>query len=168
MTINILVGNLILLIACVIMVISGIPKDKKRAVILQTTQLFLSSISLFILGSIPGVINNLSSCVRNLLSYYNKLNNVAKALLIIVTLASSLLFNNIGIFGILPIFASIIFIVLMNTQDMITFSLITIVTMITSLIHDIYIKAYISVPFNIANIVANIIRIIRIKKDFQK
>ena len=87
---QIIIGNIVALIASIIMVYSGYLKQKKQILYAQTIQIGLSVLSNIILGGITGAIINAISCIRNILCYKEKLNNVAKIVLIILATILSL------------------------------------------------------------------------------
>lgn len=159
----IIIGNIIALIASIIMVYSGFLKQKKAILYTQTIQIGLYILSNIVLGGITGAIINALSYVRNILCYKNKLDLKAKIILIFLAITFSLMFNNLGIIGLLPVISTVIYILLMNTKDIISFKLLIIFTMIMWLIYDLFIKSYTSAIFDFMNIVANIISIIQIK-----
>ena len=154
-----IIGNIIMLIASILMVISGLPKDKKTIIRLQTIQIGLMTLGNLLLGSMPGAISNSFNIVRNLLSYYNKLGIIQKTGLVII---HAILFNNIGIFVLFPILASGLFTALMTTKNIKMFKLLCIFTSMLWLVHDLYIDAYTSVFFDILTITTNIIGIYRL------
>jgi hypothetical protein len=164
--IYIVIGNIIALIASVLMVYSGILREKKKIIYVQTIQIGLSVISNLVLGGITGAIINALSCIRNILCYKDKLGTKEKTIIIILSIILSLIFNNIGFIGILPVISTVAYILLMNTKNVIKFKILIIVTMIMWLIYDLYIKSYTSAIFDFMNIVANIISIfqLRVKK----
>ena len=160
---QIVIGNIIALIASIIMVYSGYLKEKKKILYTQTIQIGLSVLSNIILGGITGAIINVISCIRNILCYKEKLNNVAKFILIVLATVLSLCFNNLGLIGLLPLISTITYVLLMNIKDVIKYKYLNIFTMIIWLIYDLYIKSYTSACFDFMNIVANIVSIIQIK-----
>lgn len=157
------VGNVIAFIAALIMVYSGLMKNKKKIIYAQSVQLGLISISDLIMGGITGAIVNLVSCVRNILCYKNKLNITAKILITLMTTILSIKFNNLGFIGLLPLISTIVYIWTMDTKNVIKLKIVIIFTMITWFIYEMTIKLYISAIFDIANIIANIITIKKIK-----
>lgn len=157
------VGNVIAFIAALIMVYSGLMKNKKKIIYAQSVQLGLISISDLIMGGITGAIVNLVSCVRNILCYKNKLNITAKILITLITTILSIKFNNLGFIGLLPLISTIVYIWTMDTKNVIKLKIVIIFTMITWFIYEMTIKLYISAIFDIANIIANIITIKKIK-----
>jgi hypothetical protein len=82
---NIIIGNIISLIATIIMAISGLIKDSKKFVIFQTTQILISAVANLFLLSPSGVISNLAGATRNILWYNKKLNKISKIILIGIT-----------------------------------------------------------------------------------
>lgn len=161
--INIVIGNIIALIASIIMVYSGLLKQKKRILYAQTIQIGLSVLSNIILGGITGAIINTLSYIRNILCYKDKLDLKAKIVIIILATSLSLIFNNLGIVGLLPVISIITYSFLMNTQNVIKFKWLIIFTMLMWFIYDLFIKSYTSAAFDFMNIIANIISIIQIK-----
>lgn len=157
------VGNVIAFIAALIMVYSGLMKNKKKIIYAQSVQLGLISISDLIMGGVTGAIVNLVSCVRNILCYKNKLNITAKILITLITTILSIKFNNLGFIGLLPLISTIVYIWTMDTRNVIKLKIVIILTMITWFIYEMTIKLYISAIFDIANIIANIITIKKIK-----
>lgn len=165
MTTALIIGNIFGLIGSIVMIIVGSIKDKNKAILVQTIQLILLSISNLVLGSVSGFIINLVSIIRNILSNKNKLNKVAIAIIIIISTALTLKFNTLGFIGYLPLINNIIFILFMNTKSDIKFKILMIVYITMWLIHDIYIKSYITAIFDLMTIITSFITIFRIKKS---
>ena len=161
--IYIIIGNIIALIASIIMVYSGFLKQKRTILYVQTIQIGLSVLSNIVLGGITGAIINALSCVRNILCYKDKLDIKAKIILIFLATILSLIFNNLGVIGLFPVISTITYILLMNTKNVVKFKWLIIFTMLMWLIYDLFIKSYTSAIFDFMNIVANIISIIQIR-----
>jgi hypothetical protein len=158
-------ANIIAFIASVIMALSGIFKNKKTIIVSQTVQVGLFVMSNVILGSMSGAIINGISCVRNILCYKEKYGKTTKIVLTVSTVVLSLMFNNIGFIGLLPLIGTVIYTIFMDVKDICKFKYLLIMTMVVWIIHDIYIHSYTSAIFSFANIVANIISIYKIKKQ---
>ena len=165
---QLIIGNAVALIASIIMVYSGYLKQKKKILYVQTVQIGLSVASNMILGGITGAIINLISCFRNILCYKEKLDNKAKVILIILATALSLWLNNLGIIGLLPLISANVYILLMNTKDVIKFKCLIIFTMVLWFCYDIYIKSYTSSCFDFMCVITNIVSIIQIKRKNKK
>lgn len=161
---QIIIGNIIALIGSLLMVYSGTIKQKKKILIVQTIQIGLYIISNLILGGITGAIINALSFVRNVLYYKDKLGKKEKLIISILAITLSLLFNNLGIIGLLPLISTVVYIWLMSIKDVIKFKKLIIFTMILWFIYDLVIKSYSSAVFDFMNIIANVISIIQLKK----
>ena len=160
---NLLVGNVVALIASLIMVYTGIIKSKKKILYFQTIQIGLFVFSNLILGGISGAIINAISLVRNILSYNDKLHLKAKMLITVLSIIFIVKFNNLGFIGFLPLFSTIIYIWLMNIKNVRKFKVLIIFTMLLWLVYDIYIKSYTSAIFDAVTILFNIISIFDIE-----
>ena len=154
---NILIGNIIALVASLIMVYTGILKNKKKIIYLQTVQIGLSVISNIVLGGVSGAIINGISCIRNVLCYKDMLTTMFKILIVIISITLTLLFNNLGIIGLLPLISIVVYTLFMDTKKVITLKLLIIFTMIMWLLYDFYIKSYTSSLFDLLTIITNVI-----------
>ena len=161
----IIIGNIIAIIASVMMVISGIVKQKKKILFYQTIEVGLAAISYLFLNSMSGLIINIINLIRNILGYKEKLNLISKIILSVLSIILVLYFNSDGIIGLLPLIAIIIYLWCITIKDVVKFKLIIIVLMILWTIYDFYVKNYVAFIFDILTILANIISIISIKKN---
>lgn len=161
----IILGNIIALIASIFMVISGLVKNRKKIICIQSIQISLLVLSNAVLGGITGVITNLVGFIRNILCYKEKFNIKVKIVLITLLIVLSLLFNNLGVIGFLPLIGTIIYTYLMDTKDVTKFKCINILAASLWLIYDIYILSYTSAIFDFICILANIITIFKMKKS---
>ena len=151
--VSIIIGNIIALIASILMVYSGMLKQKKKILYFQTVQIGMSVISNIILGGITGAIINALSMIRNILCYKDKLGLKEK---IVITILA-------GYIGLLPLISTIIYIWLMNIKNVKKFKLLIAFTMLMWFIYDVVIKSYTSAIFDFMNIVANIVTLFQIK-----
>lgn len=152
-------------ISSVLMMIAGLPKSKKNCIILQTIHIFGMSIGNLFLGSFPGFFVNCCSGIRNIFAYKDKLKLPIKLLVIFLSIAVSLIFNNIGFFVIFPILSIISFTLVVDTKNVVFFKWIVILCNMFWLIHDIHVMSYTAVVFDILGTITNLIGIIRIKKS---
>lgn len=162
---NLIIGNIIALIGSILMVCTGLIKNKDKIIFVQTIQIALMVISNFVLGGITGAITNIISCIRNILCYKNKLNKLSKSLIIITSIICAILFSTSGLISLLPLICTIIYTLFMDIKDVIKFKWLIIFTMITWLIYDIYIKSYTSSVFDFMSVITNIYSIYIIKKE---
>ena len=164
----ILIGNIIALVASIMMVISGIVKEKKKVLFYQSVEVGLAVISYLFLGAISGAVINVINLIRNYLCYKDKLNVVLKIILTILSIVLVLYFNNEGLIGLLPLVCIIVYLWLITIKDIIKFKIMIISLMILWTIYDFVVKNYVAGVFDILTILANIISIISIKKKRKK
>lgn len=162
--VQIIIGNIIALIASILMVLAGLQKKKKKILFIQIIQIALSVISNLVLGGYTGAIINALSCVRDILCYKDKMGTKEKIIIIIIAVGLSLVFNNLGWIGLLPLVATVVYIIFMNTKDVVRFKILIIFSMIMWLIYDLYIKSYTSGVFDFMSVIANLIAILQIRK----
>ena len=161
--VSIIIGNIIALIASILMVYSGMLKQKKKILYFQTVQIGMSVISNIILGGINVAIINALSMIRNILCYKNKLGLKEKIIITILAIILTFKFNNLGYIGLLPLISTVSYIWLMNIKDVRKFKLLIIFTMLMWLIYDVVIKSYTSAIFDFMNIIANMLTLLQIK-----
>ena len=164
---NIIIGNIVAFISSSIMIYTGLIKQKKKIIYVQSIQILLFALSNAILGGITGAITNIMNFIRNIICYKDKLTFSKKIILTIFTLILSLTFNNLGIIGYLPLIGSISYLWLMDIKNIINFKLLMIFTLILWVIYDIIIKSYVGAIFTIITIITNIISIYQIKNQNQ-
>lgn len=162
--INTVIGNIISFIASIIMVYAGYIKEKKKILFMQIIQISLSVVSNLVLGGYTGAIINALSCVRDILCYKDKLGVKEKIILIFLSVTLTLIFNNLGWIGLLPLMSTTVYIIFMNVRDVKKFKYLTIYTMLMWLIYEFYIKSYTSSVFDFFTIISCVIALIQIKK----
>ncbi len=159
-----LLGNVIGLLGSILLIYTGFIKEKKRIIYVQSIQITFFVISNLILGGITGAIVNVISLFRNILCYNEKLNKKNKILISIVVIFLSVLFNNYGLIGFLPLISTITYLWLINIKDVIKFKYLVIFTMIMWGIYDLTIKCYTCFIFDMLTILSNLYSIYKIKK----
>lgn len=165
---NVVIGNIISLLASVLMTYSGYIKSKGKFLIVQIVQMSLSALSNFILGGTTGTIINLVNIIRNVLCYKNKLNKYSIILILTLSISLSLYFNNLSFIGLLPLLSTILYTTLMNIKDIKKFKYLTTTTMLLWLIYDICIMNYVSALFDLLTIGSNSIAIYQLKNIAKK
>lgn len=158
----IVIGNIVALMASVAMVYAGILKDKKQILSAQTVQCGLFILSNIILGGIPGAIVNFLSCIRNILCYKGKLGIFEIVILATLSVSLTVIFNELGIIGLLPMISTVLYIFFMNTKSIVKFKILVISTTVLWLIYDICIKSYTSALFDLFCVITNVISLIQI------
>lgn len=159
---ELIIGNIIALIASLIMVGTGLIRNKKKIIYFQSIEIGLYVISNFILGGYPGAIINIINFVRNILCYKDKLGTKEKGIIGLISIILTVLFNNLGIIGYLPLLASLIYLYLMNIKGIIKFKILTIITMIMWFIYDFTIKSYTSSLFDALTVLTSMVAICQV------
>ncbi|MGN1299212.1 MAG: YgjV family protein [Candidatus Scatovivens sp.] len=161
--VSIIIGNIIALVASILMVYSGMLKQKKKILYFQTVQIGMFVVSNIILGGMTGAIINVLSMIRNILCYKDKLGLKEKIIITVLSVILTFRFNNLGYIGALPLISTVVYIWLMNIKDVKKFKLLIAFTMLMWFIYDVAIKSYTSAIFDFMGIVANIVTIFQIK-----
>ena len=151
----IVIANVIDLLAAGIQVASGAIRQKAKILAVQILQLFMQGVSMLLLGGVTGAISNLLSCLRNYLSYKDKLNFAWKAMLIGASIAMTLLFNEQGLLGYLPAAVCTVYILLMDTKDPIKFKWLVTLCFVPWTFYHFVLQSYVGALFDIASIVSN-------------
>ena len=157
-------GNIIALIASTLMVCSGIIKDRKKTIYLQTIQILAFVMSNLILGGYTGAIVNFISLARNYWCYKDNLTKIKKLILIILSVAFSLLFNNLGLIGLLPIISTVVFTCFIDTKSIIKLKFLIMFASVLWLIYDTILGSYTSAIFNFFTILGTITTIYQLSR----
>lgn len=165
MSFRIIIGNIIALIASLLMVYSGVIKQKKKILYVQIIQIGMLTISNIVLGGFVGAIVNAFNCLRNILYYNNKLSFLWKMIISIVSVVLSIKFNNLGVIGFLPLIAGLSYLWLMNIKDVVKFKVLIIFTLILWGLYDFVIKSYSSMIFDLLTITTTSYSIYKLRKE---
>lgn len=152
---RIIIANAIDFIAALIQVGSGSIKKKSNILVVQIIQLLMQGVSMLLLGGITGAISNVLSCYRNYLCYKEKLNRVWKGILIAASVAMTLLFNNQGWLGIIPVAVCTVYILLMDVKDPIKFKLLVTLSFVPWIIYHFALKLYVAAIFDAVSVVTS-------------
>ena len=161
---DIVIGNILALIASILFMYAGILKNKGKILITQSIQKALSATSNIILKGYSGAIMHTLSIINYMLCYFGKLTIPIKIIMTITITTLTIIFNNLGIIGYLPLVSSITYLWLMDIKDIIKFKYLLLFTIVLWAIYDLTIKSYTSLAFGIVAIFTNVISIIQIRK----
>lgn len=162
---QILCGNIVALIACIIMVMSGYLKSKQHTLLWQTIQIGLSVFSCLILGAYAGMITNAVAVPRNILAYKGKLNTSAKLTILGVLIAVVLITNEAGWLGIVPLVSAVPYTLFMDKLKAANFKWLVIVTTFPWVLYDFLNMNYVSALFDVGTVITSIIAVIRIMRN---
>lgn len=163
--INIVIANIIDFIASVVQIYSGTKKEKEKILVLQILQLGMQTVSMLLLGAIPGAISNVLSCIRNYLCYKNIFTWPIKITLIVLSLALTIPFNNQGLLGYLPFTVCTIYVMLMDIKDPFKFKMLVTATFVPWVIYFFIIKSYTGAFFAVTTVVTNVWTLIQMKRE---
>ena len=158
-------ANIIDFLAALLQIGTGAIKKKSRILILQIVQLLMQGVAMLLLGGVTGAVSNVLSCVRNYICYKEKLNLPWKLFFIIASVVMTVLLNNQGILGMIPAAVCIVYIIFMDVKDPIRFKILVMVTFIPWLFYHFILGSYTGAASDAATIVANIVTIIRMRKE---
>lgn len=160
-----IIAQVLLLIGSLLMVVSGLPKNRKTILTLQNSQLVFMTAGLVLLGSITGAATNIIGIVRNTLSNKGRMSRNIQLILILATIVITVPLNTLGWVGMLPIISACAFTIAVRCNSIITYKSIFIFTCVLWLVHDIYVKAWATVPFDMFGIITNLISIFQTIKQ---
>ena len=83
------IANIVIFLGCTLMVITGYVKDEKKMLRVQDGQLIFLAIGNFLLKGYSGFIINLLALVKNEIYIAKKLNQVAKAIIMLIDMLPS-------------------------------------------------------------------------------
>ena len=152
---RIIIANAIDFVAALIQVGSGSIKKKSNILVVQIIQLLMQGVSMLLTGGITGAISNVLSCYRNYLCYKEKLNRVWKGILIAASVAMTLLFNNQGWLGIIPVAVCTVYILLMDVKDPIKFKLLVTLSFVPWIIYHFALQLYVAAIFDAVSVVTS-------------
>ena len=140
---QLILGNIFSFCAAVCLAVSVMKKSKKSLIGWQIGDTVLCVISNLILLSYSAMVISAICVVRNVLSYFNKLNATLTVILLLTGTIIGLWANNRGVIGWLPVIASAEYTVCMylfkSAQGM-RYALI--LNLLMWLVHDAYIQSY--------------------------
>lgn len=159
----ILIANIIAFLSSLVLILTGLIKDKKRILIGSTIQKILDCISNVMLEGYSGAISNITGIIRNYLCYKSKLNIVSKIILTIIQVLLYLIFDDFNIITLLPFLATTLYTFLM-VYDAKKLKILSITTTILWVIYNFYIQSYASFMFNVLSIITNLIGLFKLSK----
>ena len=163
--IQIVIANIIDFLASMVQIYSGTVKEKGRILVLQILQLGMQTISMILLGAIPGAISNVLSCIRNYLCYKNIFTWPIKIILIVLSGVLTVMFNNQGLLGYLPFAVCTVYVLFMDIKDPFKFKVLVTLTFIPWIPYFLIIKSYTGAFFATTTVVTSIWTLIKMKKE---
>ncbi len=165
---TIIIANVIDFIAALVQVGSGTIKKKSRILVVQIIQLMMQAVSMLLLGGVTGAVSNVLSCFRNYLCYKEKLNTAWKVFLIVASIAMTVILNDQGFLGVIPVIVCTVYIIFMDVKDPVKFKLLVTLSFIPWMFYHFILKSYTGAIFDAATVITNgitLFRMIREKKN---
>ena len=131
----------------------------------QIVQLLMQGVSMLLTGGITGAISNVLSCYRNYLCYKEKLNRVWKGILIAASVLMTILFNNQGWLGIIPVVVCTVYILLMDVKDPIKFKLLVTLSFVPWIIYHFALQLYVAAIFDAVSVITSAVTLFVMMKE---
>jgi hypothetical protein len=163
---NILLGNIVALTGALCMVFAGLLKTRKKILLLQCLQFALLGASNLILGAYTAVTSNLVGIVRNIFGVRHEFTVSWKVAFIVLQVVLALVFSVSGWISILPVIATCVFTWFLDAKNGVTLKVVIILTTVCWVIYDYVFQNYVTLFFDLAAIVTNIIGIISIRNRY--
>lgn len=163
--IQIVIANVIDFLASMVQIYTGTVKEKGRILVLQILQLGMQTISMILLGAIPGAISNVLSCIRNYLCYKNMFTWPIKIILIVLSLVLTVPFNNQGWLGYLPFVVCTVYVLLMDIKDPFKFKVLVTATFVPWIFYFFIIKSYTGAFFAATTVATNVWTLIQMNRE---
>ena len=163
--ISIIVANIISIISCTMMVLIGLIKNKNKILAAQCVQFTLMGVSHYLLGGMGGVIATVVSIIRNLVFFKCKPSVPLKLLFVVLSVVLSLGTVTFNPITWLPILATSLFTWVIDSEDIIKFKKVMIITVCMWFVYDAVHLNFISAAFDAFTVVSTGYSIWQIKKE---
>ena len=163
--ISIIVANIISIISCTMMVLIGLIKNKNKILAAQCVQFTLMGVSHYLLGGMGGVIATVVSIIRNLVFFKCKPSVPLKLLFVVLSVVLSLGTVTFNPITWLPILATSLFTWIIDSEDIIKFKKVMIITVCMWFVYDAVHLNFISAAFDAFTVVSTGYSIWQIKKE---
>lgn len=156
-------GQILGLIYALFLILSNFGKSTKQILFLQTISFFFKTLHYYLLGGISGFLTSLISMIRNIIFYKIKESKIWAVFFIIIYIIIGIITLK-SIYTLLPVFATIIYTLIINYNNPKYLRYGIFITSLTWLIYNIYIISYSGIIIQIIMLISNIIAIIKLDK----
>lgn len=162
LTLSLILGNLFGLLCGIFCTASTFGKDNKQMMKLQCLDCSCGIIACIILRGYSGAIVQSVCLVRNMLVYKEKCSKLVQVILLTIIFILGIMFNNMGILGLLPIIASMEYtIVIMKTANIKLINISLLINNILWLIYNFIIQNYLNMILSTIIIISSTINILK-------
>ena len=159
-----ILGNALSLVGCIMMVAIGFVKKKEKILHYQCVQFGFMAAGNLVLGGMSGTIANVVGIFRNLAFAKNKGGWGLKARFILIQLVISFVCWIPDVFELLPIVATVIFVLFLDTKSDVLFKAINILAMAMWVVYDFSNRNYVAFIFDILTIVSSAMAMVSLLK----
>lgn len=164
--INIILGNIASLLSCLLDSFSATRKNKKDMLKIQCLSVLVYTIANSFLKAYSAVVQNVCALVRNILATKGIENKTIEYIIIAASLFFGIYFNNLGLIGLLPVFANVeysicMFVLKGNVKGL---KLSFLICNICFIILNLYIKNYVGFVFTTVIVLSTTISLLKNKK----
>lgn len=156
-------GQILGFIYALFLILSNFGKSTKQILFLQTISFFFKTLHYYLLGGISGFLTSLISMIRNIIFYKIKESKIWVVFFIIIHIIIGIITLK-SIYTLLPVFATIIYTLIINYNNPKYLRYGIFITSLTWLIYNIYIISYSGIIIQIIMLISNIIAIIKLDK----
>lgn len=160
----IVIANVISIISCTMMVLIGLIKDKNKILLSQCAQFTLMGISHYLLGGMGGVVATVVSILRNIVFFKFKTSVPLKILFVVLSVVLSLGTVTVNPITWLPILATSLFTWVIDSEDIIKFKNVMILTVCMWFVYDAYHLNFVSAAFDAFTVVSTGFSVWQIRK----
>lgn len=161
----VIIANIISVISCTMMVLIGLIKNKNKILVSQCIQFTLMGISHYLLGGMGGVVATCVSILRNIVFFKFKTSVPLKIFFIVLSVVLSLGTITINPVTWLPILSTCLFTWVIDSDDIIKFKNIMILTVAMWLVYDSVHLNFVSAAFDAFTIISTGWSVYQIKKE---
>lgn len=163
--ISIIVANIISIVSCTMMVLIGLIKNKNKILAAQCVQFTLMGVSHYLLGGMGGVWATVVSILRNLAFFKFKVTVPLKILFVVLSVVLSLGTVTFNPITWLPILATSLFTWVIDSEDIIKFKNVMILTVCMWFVYDAVHLNFISAAFDAFTVFSTGYSVWQIKKE---
>lgn len=156
---RVLLGNIVSFVGSVIMILTGLLKNKKQLLTVQVVMFAFFSAGNLILGAVTGAITNGISIVRNLVTLCTEFTLPLKAGFAAIQIVLCAIFNRDGLIGWLPVVAVCLYTWSLSSRSIRTIKLVIIVTQMIWLAYDLSYRNYSASLFDAFTALSNVVGI---------
>lgn len=163
--IAVIIANVISVVSCTMMVLIGLIKNKNKILAAQCVQFTLMGVSHYLLGGMGGVVATVVSILRNLVFFKCKPSVPLKLVFVALSVILSLGTVTLNPVTWLPILATSLFTWVIDSEDIIKFKNVMIITVCMWFVYDAVHLNFISAAFDAFTVVSTGYSIWQIKKE---